>query len=208
MNNRKLYESIMKNVAKEVKKALNENELPDNYKLTDKDREYLTSVLGKNDKDNYLKIQLYYFAEDHNFDYKVIYKEINDFLANPDIVSFDQVPEKIREKHKKRLITIWTEVMTKYLQTEDTYNKVISEIREIISKKYKKDQLAKEEKEAERLANEQKKQNKTKAAEALLKPLIDAGVRLKFQGTYWKIEIEDDGNIRLVDNGAFDDFDQ
>jgi len=44
--------------------------------------------------------------------------------------------------------------MTKYLQTEDTYNKVISEIREIISKKYKKDQLAKEEKEAERLANE------------------------------------------------------
>lgn len=89
MNNRKLYESIMKNVAKEVKKALNENELPDNYKLTDKDREYLTSVLGKNDKDNYLKIQLYYFAEDRNFDYKVIYKEINDFLANPDIVSFD-----------------------------------------------------------------------------------------------------------------------
>jgi len=89
MNNRKLYESIMKNVAKEVKKALNENELPDNYKLTDKDRKYLTSVLGKNDKDNYLKIQLYYFAEDYNFDYKVIYKEINDFLANPDIASFD-----------------------------------------------------------------------------------------------------------------------
>ena len=60
MNNRKLYESIMKNVAKEIKKTLNENELSDNYKLTDDDKKYLISVLDK-DNDNYLKRILYFF---------------------------------------------------------------------------------------------------------------------------------------------------